>query len=476
MIVEDISELKKRKFPVIIIGSGPAGISTALKLEEHKINCLIIESGHLGDYEGSEKFLTGETFGDEYSELSKVRIKKFGGTSSLWGGYCNKFEKNEFESWPINFDELHNYDPQAKKILDLKFYHTDFYKKNFSENFNQFNIRFSPVKFKDFYLKKITKSKYISLSLNTTLIKFSGNINKISEILCEKSNNFFNLKAKFFILAAGGIENSRLLLWSKEENPSLFDKRLPIGKYYMDHPWHMPAEGFLSYSNLINHFEKNNFSRELYIDCLPRLYLSMKDSIKNKNDLLGTGIYLRIKNPEHLKDNLLKKALCIAPNFIKNKININKKSDLYEFRLNLHQEQEPEINNKISLSQKRDPFGIPLVKINWKMSSKLKKTATKNLIEFGNFLISEDIGRISIKDEVFYEKNFKVQNGAHQMGGTRSGQDFTKSVVDKDLKVHFSKNLFISGSSVFTTSGSCHPTYTIVLLSLRLGDHIKKII
>lgn len=476
MIVDNILELEKKKFPVIIVGSGPAGISAALKLGEHKINCLIIESGHLDDYEDSNKFLMGDTVGDEYADLSTVRVKKFGGSSSLWGGYCNKFEKKEFESWPINFDELHNYDSQAKKILDLKFYHTDFYKKNFSEDFNQFNIRFSQVKFKDFYLKKITESKYISLSLNTTLIKFSGNKNRISEILCEKNKSFFNLKAKYFILASGGIENSRLLLWSKEKDPSLFDKRLPIGKYYMDHPWHMPAEGFLSYNNLIKYLGKNNVSRELYIDCLPRLYLSMKESTKNENGLLGAGIYLRIKNPEHQEDNILKKALCIAPNFIKNKIDTNKKNDLYEFRLNLHQEQEPDIDNRISLSEKRDPFGIPLVKINWKMSSKLKKTAKQNLIELGNFFISKDIGRISIKDEVFYEDDFKVMSGAHQMGGTCAGQDFTKSVVDKDLKVHFSKNLFIAGSSVFPTSGSCHPTYTIVLLSLRLADHINKII
>ena len=50
------------------------------------------------------------------------------------------------------------------------------------------------------------------------------------------------------------------------------------------------------------------------------------------------------------------------------------------------------------------------------------------------------------------------------------------SVVDKDLKVHLIKNLFITGSSVFPTSGHGHPTYTIICLSLRLGEHLKKIL
>ena len=77
MIVDNILELEKKKFPVIIVGSGPAGISAALKLGEHKINCLIIESGHLDDYEDSDKFLMGDTVGDEYADLSTVRVKKF---------------------------------------------------------------------------------------------------------------------------------------------------------------------------------------------------------------------------------------------------------------------------------------------------------------------------------------------------------------------------------------------------------------
>ena len=52
------------------------------------------------------------------------------------------------------------------------------------------------------------------------------------------------------------------------------------------------------------------------------------------------------------------------------------------------------------------------------------------------------------------------------------GENKNDSVVDKNLKVHDVKNLFITGSSVFRTSGHCHPTFTIVQLSLRLADSI----
>ena len=49
MIHKDIKEVVSKKFPVIIVGSGPAGITLALSLEQRKIDCLIIEAG-LEDY------------------------------------------------------------------------------------------------------------------------------------------------------------------------------------------------------------------------------------------------------------------------------------------------------------------------------------------------------------------------------------------------------------------------------------------
>ncbi|MDB4232981.1 hypothetical protein N9788_02685 [Candidatus Pelagibacter sp.] len=45
MIVNSLEEIKNKKFFAIIIGSGPAGISTPLGLERKKIECLIIEAG-----------------------------------------------------------------------------------------------------------------------------------------------------------------------------------------------------------------------------------------------------------------------------------------------------------------------------------------------------------------------------------------------------------------------------------------------
>jgi choline dehydrogenase-like flavoprotein len=62
--------------------------------------------------------------------------------------------------------------------------------------------------------------------------------------------------------------------------------------------------------------------------------------------------------------------------------------------------------------------------------------------------------------------------GKHHMGTTRMADDPRHGVVDRDCRVHGIENFYIGGSSVFATGGHANPTYTIVQLALRLGDHL----
>ena len=46
-------------------------------------------------------------------------------------------------------------------------------------------------------------------------------------------------------------------------------------------------------------------------------------------------------------------------------------------------------------------------------------------------------------------------------------------VVDRNCRVHGIGNLFIAGSSVFTTGGHQTPTLTIIALAIRLADQLR---
>ena len=104
---------------------------------------------------------------------------------------------------------------------------------------------------------------------------------------------------------------------------------------------------------------------------------------------------------------------------------------------------------------------------------------SKFLEEIGKYFITQDLGRISIEDWLYdYKKKFSIygvaDNGCHHIGSTRMGENTKNSVVDKNLLVHNTKNLYVVGSSTFTTGGAVNPTLSICQLSLKLADYLGR--
>ncbi len=56
-------------------------------------------------------------------------------------------------------------------------------------------------------------------------------------------------------------------------------------------------------------------------------------------------------------------------------------------------------------------------------------------------------------------------------GGTRMHKSNSLGVVDVNCKVFGLENIYITGSSIFTTGGHNNPTLPIVQFTLRLANH-----
>ena len=134
MIIKDIKFLKNKLFPIIIIGSGPAGITIAKKLEENKINSLIIEAGDEEYQEASQENYRSKVIGDDISDLRYSRLRQLGGTSGHWGGWCKPIEKWNIEQWGLNYNEISNYENETCKILEIN---QNFKKAKLDKYFNQ---------------------------------------------------------------------------------------------------------------------------------------------------------------------------------------------------------------------------------------------------------------------------------------------------------------------------------------------------
>jgi choline dehydrogenase-like flavoprotein len=79
------------------------------------------------------------------------------------------------------------------------------------------------------------------------------------------------------------------------------------------------------------------------------------------------------------------------------------------------------------------------------------------------------------------EKKDLIENGklnwntaAHIMGTCIMGKDPEDSVVDQWGRTHDHHNLYIVGSSVFTTAATANPTLTLAALTLRTARAIHR--
>ena len=104
-----------------------------------------------------------------------------------------------------------------------------------------------------------------------------------------------------------------------------------------------------------------------------------------------------------------------------------------------------------------------------------KKTISAALSGLDKAIKKNGIGKFILSDNYLSGKFLSRQDSInHHIGTIKMGSSSTEGVVDNNLKVFKYDNLYVSSSAVFPTSSNANPTFTIVALSLRLGNHLKK--
>ena len=480
MIINN-SNLDNKLYDVIIIGSGPAGITLANKLEEKKIKIALLEAGGEDYSNESQDYYKGEIEGEFPRKTNISRLRMFGGTTGHWGGSSRPLDSYDFKFWPIEKSNLDSYLEEAAKIIEVK---NQFREMEFpnSKNLKIIEFQVSNVRFGNKYLKQIKRSNFIDLFLNTNLTKIEGEEFSFKKVICLFNNKKIQISGKYLVLATGGIENSRILLLNEQNSKNLFASNMPIGKFWYEHPFAKLGKAIIN-EKKINSYLRTNYNHFVNMfdtgDASITYNISPTEKFINENKILNSCIWLVLhKRTNKGWKNLLEDLLCIAPNLSNNLLKLINREVACGSTLYSSWEQEGEEKNKIVLSKSiKDINGYPAPKIIYTKSNLVKKTAKLCLEEIGKYLAENDIGRIRANSFLF-DDNEEFMSGAgwHHMGGTIMGEDPKKSVVDKNLKLFGSKNIYITGSSVFPSGGHANPTITIIQLSLRLANHLAKLI
>ena len=455
----------------VIIGAGPAGITLAIELEKKGIKSLIIEAGDKFMTEKSQNLYKGNFFGENYFELHEARLRCLGGSSGHWGGNCMPLDISDIENWPINYNDLYLNNLQIHRILNLEIEQKFQEDQNILNGYKLINFKQSDVNFGIKFEEVLTNNKKIFIILNSPLIEIKNDIknkNKVSQIQLLINNKKKNIKIKNLILACGGIENSRILLWSREKNNIGVLKNLPIGSYWSDHPGG-PVGQLLTSENKY----KKNFDKKIF---QPNLEYIKKNKLNNFRLR-----FVKVSQPKNSIKRSIKKLLCFYPNLGKKILeNFETNKSLYcNYYISFSAEQKPKKSNRIFLSSKKDELGIPVVSIQWDIGDDVYNTIKFALDDIGFQLINNNLGRIGMDlnliNKVFKNNKEIIYANYHHMGGTIMGEDSKTSVVDPNLKVHGMENLYIAGSSVFPSTGHANPTYTIVALSIRLAEYLSEL-
>tara|TARA_B100000767_G_scaffold274901_1_gene309488 strand:- start:1973 stop:3382 length:1410 start_codon:yes stop_codon:yes gene_type:complete len=465
MIVNNLEDVDLSDVPVVIIGSGPAAITLALELEKKKISSIIIEAGdEKYNYESQQSY-KAEVIGDKISNFTHNRLRQFGGTSGHWGGWCKPLADYNFANWNINKKDLDIYSNETCKILGIN---NEFRSIELNNNFEQIEFQYSKVRFARKFRSQIKNSNYIKLILKTQVSHFEGNDNFTQYAVCYSKQKKYEIKSKLFILACGGIENSRILLWTKEKNDGFINNYLPIGKYWMCHPWMLGGVGVIKKKK----FKK--ILKEEYIEYEGPVHIATTKNIRKEKNILGGALYMNAVEDTKIYKEIIKDLLCVAPELGKKIARKVFSKDLKCGNIFLQIEEEPKITNKITLHPNlKDSLDIPITKLFYFQSKSSLLNAKTILENFGDFCRKTDSGRIAIKEEIENLQNYESLGVNHHIGGTRMGNSSKTSVVDENLKLHDNKNLYVLGSSNFVSSGYANPTYTIIQMSLRLANEIS---
>jgi choline dehydrogenase-like flavoprotein len=123
----------------------------------------------------------------------------------------------------------------------------------------------------------------------------------------------------------------------------------------------------------------------------------------------------------------------------------------------------PNENNRITLAEEKDAFGLPRAKVTFSYGENDLR------------LIDHAVAKMcEIMEAAGGTPEFVVPDTAHLMGGCRMGNDPSSSVVNSYGQTHDIPNLFICDASIFVTSGGGNPTNTVMALAARSADYIKE--
>ncbi len=509
-----------------VVGAGPAGISLVDRLRDSGLSICLLEGGSFEPELSAQRLYAGTSSGHRYWPLHGSRFRLFGGTSNRWGGWCRPLDPLDLEhrdwvpdsGWPIARADLEAYEHDAALLLELPDarFELPAWERRLpptlpieASDFENVIFRYSPrTNFGEVHGGRILSASTVRtlLRANVTGLDIAPGANRVAGVQVKTlTGRSFSVRARATVLAAGGIENARLLLASNGARPTgIGNEHDLVGRFFMEH-LHVPAGHLVPASNALDwRFYRRSERPEAdvrgaiaataeaqrrhrllaaSIVIEPAAYLSGTPFLAAPPELAVpiARVYRRLRRGSAAR--LADRARAAAEWSWRSWRYMSTARDARAARrrapggagaplrsLYFRTEQAPDRDNRVSLGRRRDALGIPRVELQWRLGEADTRSIAGWLATFDETVRERGLGSVVMPPDGWAED---VVGGPHHMGTTRMAADPKRGVVDSDCRVHSSENLYVVGSSVFPTGGYANPTLTIVALALRLADHLR---
>ncbi len=527
---------------VCIVGAGPAGISLAAALADSPWTVCLLESGGAHTEAASQALNEGESVGPYALDPATCRLRALGGATRIWGGGCIPLSSAEMtrrdwvadDGWPIDWDELAPYYARAGRMCGIE--GAAFADGNYQPHSSEAGDPPSPLDYRtsrsrtlDFgraYRRRLRSARGVQLVLHANLLRLeatsaAGAVRRA--VIGSVDGRRGHVSARCFVLAAGGLENARLLLLSDDVMAQgLGNGHDLVGRYFMDHPrcrlgaftqgdmarlaqlYNQPQDRHPApaFRQLSLSLTAQRAHRLLHARARP--FAIERDPPEGLAALRALRASLRRPRARHeaarVEASLLDALDCELPqcqivpapgNPGKLALRTLAHADdvlraavrkfthrpvLETDRVELvgYFEQTPNRDSRITLSDRRDALGLRRMRVDWRLNAldEASIRAAGGLI--GQSLAQDFNGRFEPAAWLLDPAApLPLHGTAHHLGTTRMSDSPATGVVDRQCRVHGIDNLYVAGSSVFPTGGWSFPTLTIVALALRIGDELR---
>ena len=508
----DLAEGAQLSAAVCIVGAGAAGITLALSLQDAGIPVVMVESGTLELDESIEALDKGQAVGIPY-DLDAQRRRGFGGSTNCWSGWCVPMSPEDYVSrdwmagsgWPIGRADLDRYYPAAARVLDIAGHEFDprawmphlglptppVALDGFECGVWQLS---TPARLGEKYRSAFESSARIRcvLGFTATRLTLEKGGERIQSVTCRSlGGKSLTVKASLFVLAMGGIENARLLLLSRDQRPAgLGNENDLVGRNFLEHPAVIEGAELYVWKDGPGHDFFAKSGKGLQPKGYPpvpapgaRLPVSLQGP--PRTDPVSVVLGLSLSEATQRRHRL--PQFWVVPNEgpfpdparereakeVLSALAMGKERPFSRIGLTFAIEQRPNASSRVRLGSERDPLGEPVAVLDWRIEGQ-ERTALKQILALlGEAAARAGVGRIRLNIDPESERSWVPVGGAHLMGTTPMGANAKTSVADRNGRLHTVRNAYLAGSSLFPTSTYGNPTYTIVALALRLGDHLK---